>query len=178
MSLADVSIRNSHPKDKMYRISDGGNLYLEIYPNGSKLWRMRLKTAGRETMLSLGSYPTVSLKDARVKRDEINTQRANGIDPVAERKKASAKTKSSEITFLRVYDSWISERKPPFWSEEHYTKTKARIETYLLPILGKLPVAEIAPQQILILLKGIEKQNKITTAHTVRGLCSQIFRYA
>jgi integrase len=178
MPLSDIAIRNLQPKEKMYRLSDGGRLYLEVYPNGSKLWRVRLKRLGKETMLSLGAYPTVSLKIAREKRDAINVLQSSGIDPVADRKRKSSEEKSDTLTFQTVYAEWLDKRKPPFWNEMHYTRTKLRAEKHILPHIGKKAISELTPPTILAVIREVEKHKTYETAHRVLSICSLVFRYA
>jgi hypothetical protein len=138
MPLSDIVIRNAQPKKKKYRISDGGRLYLEVYPNGVKGWRLRIKKNGRETMLSLGSYLAVPLKEARRLRDEINVLQAKGIDPVEERKRQAASAAEINRTFLHVANLWLEDRLPPVWSERHHLKTKERITNHLADFIGKM----------------------------------------
>jgi hypothetical protein len=86
MPLSDTAIRAAKPRDKAYKMADGGGLALLVKPNGSKLWRMRYRHAGIEKMLSFGMYPNVSVKLARTRRDEARRQLAQNEDPGAERK--------------------------------------------------------------------------------------------
>ena len=165
MKLSDLAIRNLVPKEKMYRVSDGGSLYLEIYPNGKKLWRIRLKKQGKETMLSLGAYPTIGLKDARIERDKINVLRSSGTDPAAERRKQKLKETSRATTFEIVYEEWREKHRPPVWSEVHYEKVTSRARKYLLPKIGSLPIADIDPPLILAVVRAVEKKQLHETAH-------------
>ncbi|MFN3973541.1 MAG: Arm DNA-binding domain-containing protein, partial [Gemmobacter sp.] len=87
MALKDTEIRALKPREKNYRKADSGGLYLEVFPNGSKLWRWKFRVGGKEKRLALGAYPTVSLKDARVKRDEEKAKLLGGMDPALERKR-------------------------------------------------------------------------------------------
>lgn len=84
--LNDPIIKNTKPNDKTQKLSDGGGLFLYVEPNGSKRWRYRYKFEGKEQLLSLGLYPDISLKQARLERDTLKTQINEGINPAAQRK--------------------------------------------------------------------------------------------
>ena len=85
--LSPVQVRNAKPKDKSYKLFDGGGLYLEVFPTGSRLWRMKFRQAnGKKSRLSFGAYPDVSLEQARQKREEARKLKAEGIDPIENRK--------------------------------------------------------------------------------------------
>lgn len=90
MALTDTSIRNSKPQGKAFKVSDERGLFILVNPNGSKLWRFKYSFEGKEKLLSLGSYPEVSLKDARERRDDARKLLANDIDPGANRKAQKA----------------------------------------------------------------------------------------
>jgi integrase len=178
MAINDAAIRNAEIREKPYRLADSDKLYLQVYPNGVKGWRVRYRKNGKETMLSLGNYPTVSLRDARTKRDEINVMLSKNIDPVDERKLKVQQNESRRKTIASVYPVWLEERKPPVWSAQYYSVVKRRIIKYLLPKLGNIPLEELTPPQILAVIKNVEKQGTIVTAHLVLQLCSKIFKYS
>ena len=105
--LNDTIIRKAKPDNKMYRLSDTHGLVIQINPTGSKLWRYRYRFAGKEKMLALGSYPDVSLAEARAMRDKARTDLKNGLDPSLVKKidKLSI-TSQNEATFERVAREW------------------------------------------------------------------------
>ena len=84
--LTAVQIRAAKPREKVYRLADGSGLYLEVPPKGSKRWRFRYYYGGKEKSLSFGTYPKVSLKAARQKRDEARSLLEKGTDPSTARK--------------------------------------------------------------------------------------------
>lgn len=90
MPLSDTVIKSAKPKDKPYKLADSGGMYLEIAPRGGKWWRLKYRSAGKEKRISLGTYPDVSLKDAREKRDAARKQIAAGIDPSQHRQAQKA----------------------------------------------------------------------------------------
>ena len=121
MSLSDSIIRNVRPKEKPYRIFDGEGLYLEVSPAGGKLWRMKYRFGGKEKRLSFGTYPVITLKEARTKREEAKRLLYEGKDPGALKKaKKAAIEAASANTFESVarewFDTWranVSQRKVP-----------------------------------------------------------------
>lgn len=179
MPLTDTAIRNAAPRDKMYRLSDGNSLYLEVYPHGAKLWRVRLKQRGKETLLSLGPYPTVTLKEARQKRDVIKVQKASGLNPSEIRKEQTRASKQTEKSFTAIYNEWLKKHEPPIWSRKYYDKTVIRAEKHILPVIGGMSMAEITPPVVLDkVLRPIEARGIHDTAHRVKGICSAVFQYA
>ena len=86
MPLTDVAAKAARPGEKPVRLYDGGGLYLEVAPSGSKYWRLKYRYAKREKRLALGVYPETNLKLARERRDEARRQLASGVDPSASRR--------------------------------------------------------------------------------------------
>lgn len=178
MALTDVAIRNARPTGKTQRIWDGGGLYLELTPTGSKLWRMKYRFDGKEKRLSFGRYPDVSLKDARTKRDEARKLLANDTDPSEHRKAArEARLASAANNFEAVAREWF-ERMMADKAKSHKDKVIARLENDLFPWLGRRPVADITAPEILACLRRIEQRGARDTAHRALQNCSAVFRYA
>lgn len=86
MNLSDIQVRKSKSESKAYKLSDGGGMYLEVMPNGSKYWRLKYRFEGKEKKLALGVYPDVSLALARERRQDARSLLAKGVDP-SEKKK-------------------------------------------------------------------------------------------
>lgn len=186
MALTDIKIKaakggiklDGSPTNKPYRISDSGGLYLEVAPSGGKWWRLKYRFAGKEKRLSLGTYPTVGLKDARSKRDENKRMLSEGIDPAAERKAKKlniflSEEGSFEIVGREWFDKFVSPK-----SETHASRVRNRLEKDIYPYLGARPTGEITAPELLMVLRRIEDRGAVNTAHRVRQICGQIFRYA
>ncbi len=113
-SLTDTEIKNAKAKEKPYKLFDGGGLFIEITPNGSKLWRLKYRFEGKEKKISLGSYPKVSLSEARTKQLGFKKNISEGIDPAKERKTAKkvekAKEAKVENTFKKVSNEYLVHR--------------------------------------------------------------------
>ncbi len=178
MALTDMKIRSAKPREKQYKLTDGDGLYLLVTPQGSKLWRFRYRIGGKEKLLALGSYPEVSLYEARQARDEARRMLRNNIDPSVEKRqrKLMSLTRQGE-TFGVIAMEWY-ERFKGQWAESHAEVTKRRLERELLPWLGHLPIREITATDLLSVLRRIEGRGILETAHRVRTVAGQVFRYA
>jgi len=176
MPLTDSAVRNAKPyinakgvkTSKAYKIADGGGLYLEVTIKGAKYWRLRYRFNGKQKLLSIGVYPEISLKIARVKRGEAKIQLSQGIDP-SELKKITKQTKNLE-GFEHVAREWYIKHKPN-WTENH---AKKLIDRWL----GNRPTNEITPPELLTVLRRVESRGALDTAHRVMQTCGQVFRYA
>lgn len=177
--LTDMQVRNAKPKDKPYKLADGGGLYLEVMPTGSKLWRMKFKQAnGNESRLAFGSYPEISLMDARNKRLAARTQMACGVDPAqAKRIEKQQKATAAANTFEAVAREWHA-IKLDTWQDRTAKNILHRLEQDIFPLIGKHPIADIKSPVILDVLRQIEKRGALDMAKRQGQVCGQIFRYA
>ena len=174
MALTDSAVRSAKPRERMYRLADERGLFLQVEPRGGRLWRFRYRFRGREKMLSLGSYPDVSLKRAREKRDEARMSLTDGVDPAVDRKQRKANQQNG---FETVGREWLA-KQAASWTEGNTQRVTSRLERWAFPWLGRTPVAEITAADILHVLRRIEDNGTIETAHRIRGYCSQILRFA
>jgi integrase len=178
MALSDIAIRNAKAKERPYKLSDSGGLFLLIATTGGKLWRYSYRFDGKQKTLALGAYPDTGLKEARERHTEARKILAAGVDPNENRKnEIAAKKLSSANSFeLVAREWWQSHMKNK--ADSHKEKVIRRFETYLFPWLGKRPITEITAPQFLEVIKRIEKQNKLETAHRTLQTAGQVFRYA
>ena len=179
LPLADKAIKSAKPRDKAYKLADGGGLYLEVMPTGAKLWRMKFKQAsGKESRLAFGAYDEVSLADARAKRDAARKQMAIGVDPAqAKRIEKQQKATVAANTFEAVAREWHS-NKLASWQDRTATNILHRLEVDVFPLIGRHPIAEIKAPVILDVLRQIEKRGALDMAKRQSQVCGQIFRYA
>ncbi len=167
-------IANAKPKEKPYRMADGGGLYL-LVKKSSKLWRYDYRVAGKRKTLSFGVYPETSLKQAREVHAKARKLVQEEIDPSHERKvRKAAKIAEAANSFENIALDWLSRQN---WSDKHSKMVKGRLKNHILPIIGKRPISEIQPPEILMLCRRLEAMDKIETAHRIRVICSQVFRY-
>ena len=176
MPLNDTAIRNAKAGAKQRKLYDSGGLFLLVSPSGGKWWRFKYRFGGKEKLLSFGTYPQVSLKDARDDRDKAKKLLRNRIDPALERK-AVKQAESGLGSFDAVAREWLSKFSNS-WSTSHTRTIKQRLENYILPNLGTKQINEITAPELLAVLRKIEDRGYIESAHRVKQICGQIFRYA
>ena len=170
--LSEARIRAAKPKEKPYKLRDGRGLYLLVNPTGARLWRLRFRQPGRESMISLGAYPDVSLKIARDRREEARKAIAAGVDPAAQRR---AERVGHENTFQVIALEWLTKRK---FAAKTRTKAEWTFNDLLFPHIGSRPIASITAPDMLRVLRTIEDRGKHETAHRTKQRASQVFRYA
>ncbi|MHB1117768.1 tyrosine-type recombinase/integrase [Sideroxydans sp.] len=178
MKLSDTAVKKAKPEEKPYKKADGGGMYLEVMPNGSKYWRMKYRFNGKEKRLALGVYPDVPLTLARERRDDARKQLAQDIDP-GEHKKATkaAKADRAANSFEVIAREWFAKHSPS-WAASHADKILRRLERDLFPWVGSRPIADITAQELLAALRRIEARGAVETAHRALQNCGQVFRYA
>jgi len=169
--LTDIQVRNIKPQQKEIKLFDGGGLFLLVTPAGGKLWRLKYRFDGKEKKLSFGAYPEISLLAARKKRDEARAQLAQGIEP------GKSTKESKKETFGEVALEW-HKRFSTQWDEKTGKKILSQLVKNVFLIIGTRPIAEITAPELLAMLRRIEARGAVYTAHRVRGICGQIFRYA
>lgn len=170
--LTDTKINKSKPKEKPYKIFDGGGLYIEIYPTGSKLWRIKYSFLKKEKRISLGKYPLISLAKAREKRDEIKKLLSDNIDP-----STYQKVDKDIITLDMIINEWLEIKKSRVADSTH-NDSKRIGEAHIKPILGEYPINKITRTMIADLIKSIDKKTAFNTAKKARHLLNQAFKYA
>jgi integrase len=188
--LTDAAIRKAKHGDKSVKMSDGGGLYLELHPNGSRYWRMKYRYGGAEKRLAFGVYPEVTLAEARKCRDDARKLIANGADPGELRKSAKAADEAkSEVarmeaaglpgpgTFEHVAREWLTTIHEAKVSAGHAERTRIRLEQDVFPWLGRRPIAAIEAPELLQSLRRVEARGALETTHRIKDSCSQVFRY-
>lgn len=177
MALTSVEISQAKPRDKEYKLTDGGGLYILVRPNGAKLWKHKVRIHGREQKLSYGAYPLVSLKEARMKRDETKLAMTRGEDPVQQRReeKLAAMFRSAN-RFAEVAEEFIAKREAEGLAPATVKKSKWFLQL-LQPSIGHRPIAEITPQELLAALRKIEKKGHRESAKKSRSFASRVFQY-
>lgn len=176
--LKDVQCRNATSQGAGIRkLSDGGGLYLWVYADGKKYWRLRYWIDGKEKSISLGVYPAVSLDEAREKRDDERKHLKAELDPAAIRKANKARGKLAKAnSFEAVANEWY-QKQVHTWAPSHARDVKRRLEANIYPTIGKRPIAEIEPPELLETLRKIERRGAYDLAHRVLGVTGQVFRY-
>ncbi|WP_314970319.1 tyrosine-type recombinase/integrase [Bilophila wadsworthia] len=178
MPLTDTHIRSLKPDVKPRKYFDGGGLFLFVPANGSKLWRMAYRFDGKSKLLSFGEYPTVSLKDARERREEAKRMLSRGIDPSDHKRQLrQARAIAERDSFQNIAREWHETRMAEF-SEKHQGTVMYRLETYIFPAIGKTHIAKLETRDVMEVVKPLEQRGNYETSRRVLQIISQVFRYA
>jgi hypothetical protein len=155
MTLTDKAIRNLKPKDTPYKKSDGEGLYLRVMPEGSKLWRLAYRFAGKQKTMALGSYPVVTLAMAREFKAGAKRLLAQGVDPSAKRK-ADRRAAAAARTFGEVADEWFDTKREPEEKSEATLKRDRWLKGEWESEIGHRPIGDIEPPELLGALRKVE----------------------
>lgn len=174
MPLSDLKCRNARAGEKLIRLSDGEGLQLWLQPSGAKLWRLAYRYGGKQKLLSLGRYPTITLSQAREARLENKRLLAAGIDPGIQRKQQ--KEQATE-TFRLIAEEYVAKQKREGRAEATITKTEWLL-AFAYPIIGELPIREIDAAAILKVLRTVEVRGRYESARRLRSTIGSVFRFA
>src|SRR5690554_133979 len=176
--LTATAVKSAKPTDKPVKMADGGGLYLEVRASGGKYWRMKYRFAGTEKLLAIGTYAEISLADARKAREKAKERLTEGVDPsMAKQLERKLGQQVAANTFQLVAQEWLERVHQHDVVPDHYQRNRRRLERDAFPVLGKRPLAEISAAELLACLRRIEDRGHIETAHRVKALCGQVFRY-
>ena len=178
MKLSDFKIKALKPRDKVFRVADGRGMFVEVKPNGTKLFKLAYRYAGKQKTLSFGDYPITTLAMAREKTVEAKRLLREGIDPMAqikaERQAVLAKT---EHTFSKIAAELIEKR-----TKEGLAEVTLKKKRWLIGLaakgIGDMPIREITAPDILVPLRRIESDGNYETAKRTRAIVGEVFRYA
>ena len=178
MPLTDTACKNAKPEAKPYKLADGGGLYLEVAPSGSKYWRLKYRFVGKEKRLAFGVYPEVSLAEARERRAVARKALLTGSDPSEIKKEAKRLLAVKAENSLEAIAREWHEQHVHEWAAHYARDVINRLETHIFPKLGSRPIADINATEILSCLKIIEKSGALDMAQRMMQTCGQLFRYA
>jgi len=175
MALSDVKCRNARPGPKLVKLSDGGGLQLWVQPTGSRLWRLAYRFGGKQRLLALGSYPLISLAEAREARDDAKRLLRAGIDPGQER--SLRKAGSGKDSFRSIADEYVDKLKKEGRADRTITKVKWLLD-FAYPAIGDKCIREIDTATILTVLRRVEVRGRYESARRLRSTIGSVFRYA
>ncbi|MAL95234.1 MAG: integrase [Haliea sp.] len=176
--LTATEVKQAKPGDKDRKLSDGGGLFLMVTRNGGKRWRYKYRYAGKEKLLALGTYPELSLADARKRHQDARDRLAQGIDPGQVRKvEKLTRHQAAADSFEAVALEWFNQLMPRK-SESYRVRPRRILEKDLFPHLGNNPIATITAPELLATLRRIEARGALDIAHRARQTAGQVFRYA
>ncbi len=177
MSLTHTAIRNAKPKEKPYKLTDGRGLYLLVNKSG-KYFRWDYRFGGKRKTLALGVYPDIKLKEVREKHEDLRRLLSRDVDPMEYKKQVKAKIHAETTnSFEAVAREWFVKNKP-VWTEKHAQTIISRLENNIFPWLGGVDTSSINAPMLLESLRRIEDRGAVETAHRVKQICGQVFRYA
>ncbi|SSU62174.1 prophage integrase [Acinetobacter baumannii] len=184
--LSDSKIKTLKPTEKMYRILDAERLYIEVRPSGKKIWRFKYTLNGKEGTISFGEYPSVSLAEARKRKEDAKVLLAKGINPVEDRnQKEEEKRAATNNSFKAITEEFIKE-KMKYKSEGYVDRFKGAMERDIYKIIGSKPIKEVNSADVLQIMKNtmerIKKQDNFATgeaaANLNRRFIGLVMRYA
>lgn len=179
--LSFTKIKNAKAKEKDYKLFDGGGLFLLVTKNGGKRWRLKYRFNKKEKIIALGTFPSLSMDEARKKREEYKSLIAKDIDPNEHIKKGkeenSIKEKEKNNTFYKVSQEWHKNYASEV-SENYHYKLERALENYIYPFIKNKPIAEISRLDIIEILQNLKNKGIIETANRVYMILNKIFKYA
>ncbi|BBF70169.1 tyrosine-type recombinase/integrase [Sphingomonas bisphenolicum] len=176
--LTETACKKATVTGESYRLTDSLGLFLHVTPAGHKSWRMGYWFAKVKKRLVLGSYPAMTLAQAREARDEARKLVAAGTDPaVAKKQRDAARLINARATFKIVAENWLAEQRPR-WNGKHAKNVQEALQRDIYPAIGSLPIAEVTKPIVVQLLKKIEARGAIETAKRQRQRIEEIFAHA
>lgn len=178
--LTDAAVKNAEVRDKPYKLSDGGGLFLYVAPSGLKSFRMKFELRGKEKLLTFGPYPEVKLSAAREKRDAARRALREGQDPSGARKRAEEARKAEKAAQSKLFNFETAARRwydmqAGRWAPVHANDVITSLERDVFPSLGKLPLVAIDAPAVLKTLRAVEDRGSIETAKRLRQRISAVF---
>jgi integrase len=178
MALTDTRVRSAKAKASAYRLADGHGLYLLVSPSGGKLWRWKYRFQGKEKLMAFGSYPVISIADARQAHDRGRKMLAAGKDPMAEKKAKRVRSSALDVVnpfrdvALQWFEKWKADK-----DEAYVGNTERRLNDDILSRLGERPIDEIQAPEIVAMICAIEARGASDVARRALQTTSQIFRF-
>lgn len=178
MALTDTAVRKAKPGDRVYNLTDGQGLYLQVMPAGGKLWRWNYRHDGKQKTMAFGAYPDVSIADAREALQAARKLKAAGEDPMAQRKlEKIAGRIAQEHSFQVIAGQWHAQWKTNK-AERHARIVWGRLEADVFPAIGTRPISEVKPAELVAMIKKIAARGAPDMAKRCAEISGQVFRYA
>lgn len=176
--LTVVKAEQATPREKTYKLADGGGMYLLVDPKGRKYWRMDYRFAEKRKTLAIGIFPEVSLAAARKARNQARDRLRDGVDPCETRKLAKlTAVHRAQNSFEAVAREWHKEFSPT-WTEHTRWKNLRILEVNAFPWIGDRPIGEVTAPELLAVLRRVKDRGLLDTAHRIRQTAGMVFRYA
>lgn len=181
MSLTALEVSKSKAGEKPFKLADGEGMYLLVLPTGSKYWRMDYRLDGKRKTLALGTFPDVSLEQARSKRADARKLIRNGIDPSGMKKAAKLERRKVEQVAENCFRNLATEFhkvKSPMWTVGHAKQWLGNLEKYAMPVIGDRPITEIEPMEVMQIMRTMEAQGIYETRDRLLQTIGAVFKYA
>ncbi len=179
MALTDAHVRNAKPCGKPYKLTDSDGLYLQVQPTGSRLWRLAYRFLGKQRTLAIGSYPEISLQEARARRIEARRLLAQGIDPSEHKQQQLKAAKlAAASTFAAVAEEYLAKVEKQGLARATLDKKRWILNDLINPRIGHRPIAELKPSDILDVLSDLESSGRLETTRRARQVIGAVFRLA
>ncbi|MCL1093668.1 integrase domain-containing protein [Shewanella kaireitica] len=178
--LTATQVANAKPKDKEYNLADGRGLMLRVKPSGSKFWLLNYTrpVTKKRTNLGLGTYPDVPLAEARKRRDAARELLAKDIDPQYHLQQQEETVRTDAANTLKATtDCWFEIKKQKV-STNHSRKLYRRLELYLFPALGEMPISALTAPQVIQVLKPLEAKGHVETCRRVISWLNEVMTFA
>jgi len=177
--LTAKTVENASLRNKPYLMLDGDGLNLQVSPNGSKYWIFRYRFNAKEKRISLGSYPTLPLQQARLLAMECHQAMAHNIDPGVKRRSQRAMISIDEKKlFKHAAEYWYQSKEKAGRAAGTLDKMRTYLDKDILPVLGNKPVDGISRKDCITIQENIERRNAMNVALKVRGYLNEIFNQA
>lgn len=174
MPLTETQAKNAKPRERAYKLADSEGLFLLVQPNGTRLWRMKYRFAGKEKLLSFGAYPALGIAAARDKRKAAKALLAEGKDPM---KAKGEVTSENGDTFYMVAKRWHENRQSAL-NPAHAERVWSRMERDVFPSLGQRLIHEITAPDVLQMIRRIETRGALDISRRAKQGVGQVFQFA
>lgn len=175
MALTDTALKALKPKDKPYTVADERGLYVEVFPTGGVVWRYRYRIAGKREKLTLGKYPALTLKNARIKRDEAS--QAAAMDKSPAKQKQLAKQASAEATTVAEFGERFF-REIVAKDRQDTTIPRRYLDKSIVPAIGTKPVRDVTTEDVRAIIWKKKDEGFDAAAGNIRGVLKRLFDYA
>ncbi len=154
MALTDTKVKTAKAKEKLYKLTDGGGMYLLVKPNGSKYWQYRFRLNNKQGTYQIGSYPDVSQKKARDEHKLAREHVADGINPKSIKLERKAEEERNNHKFDYYYKAWLSKQN---LAASTLKDLKQRVKKNLMPFMNKKGIGEYTTLDLLKILQRVSE---------------------
>jgi integrase len=179
--LTPTRLNNAKPKERSYKITDGGGLFVRVMPGGAKTWYYQYSLDGKRSEVAVGRYPEIGVADARDRHAEYRSMVERDQNPAALKKMKVAERRvreslrEDEGQFKAFSLKWIAERMGTK-SEGYRSQIQSRLERFVWPEIGRKLLEEIKPAHVLAIIEAL--RGTPNTAENVRVIIQQVYNYA